>query len=256
MPRWLDPLRQALDRLGSPVTFFCRDDDAGWEHDRLFALLDLFAVRALPLDLAVIPQALTPTLARQLQARMAWRPASLGVHQHGFAHVNHEPTGRKYEFGPSRGPEAQRHDIAQGRQRLRELLGPCVAPLFTPPWNRCTVITGSCLTALGFRALSRDGTAAPLGLPALAELPVRVDWFARRHGVRLDRTALGFLLAQVAITSEPVGIMFHHAMMDAAERAATDALLTLLATHPLANCVLMQSLVETGVPQSDRGGVA
>ena len=30
--------------------------------------------------------------------------------------------------------------------------------------------------------LSRDRAAPPLGLPGLAELPVTVDWFAKRKG--------------------------------------------------------------------------
>jgi len=57
---WLEPLRQVVERATVPVDFFFRIDDVGWEDDRLFPLLDLFEQRAVPIDLAVIPQALTP----------------------------------------------------------------------------------------------------------------------------------------------------------------------------------------------------
>jgi hypothetical protein len=63
---WLDPLRVALDETAAPVTFFFRDDDAGWDDGRLFSLLDVFARRALPLDVAVIPRALSAERAARL----------------------------------------------------------------------------------------------------------------------------------------------------------------------------------------------
>ena len=72
----------------------------------------------------------------------AGRPAASRVHQHGLAHVNHEPDGRKFEFGPSRTHEEQRADIEAGRRLLAERLGDAVEPIFTPPWNRCTRDTG------------------------------------------------------------------------------------------------------------------
>ncbi len=112
MVRWLDPVTAALDAAPSPVPVFFRDDDAGWGDDRLCALLDRFEARALPIDVAAIPRALGPAIARELAAR------GVSVHQHGFAHANHEPEGRKYEFGPSRSREVQRRDIEAGRELL------------------------------------------------------------------------------------------------------------------------------------------
>src|SRR5918912_1563742 len=114
MGDWLDPVRDALDAAAGPVEVFFRDDDAGWSDGRLLDLLDAFADRCVVLDLAVIPAALEPWLAGELRDR-----ADLGevrLHQHGYAHVNHEPAGRKCEFGPSRGRAAQAGDIAAGRE--------------------------------------------------------------------------------------------------------------------------------------------
>ena len=61
-------------------------------------------------------------MARELTAR------GVAVHQHGFAHENHEPQGRKCEFGPSRSRVAQRRDIAAGAS--------CCGSGWTGWWSR------------------------------------------------------------------------------------------------------------------------
>jgi hypothetical protein len=246
MSAWLDELRRALDGATAPVDFFFRDDDAGWCDERLFALLDLFERHRLPLDVAAIPRALTSALASELRSRVAAAPARVAVHQHGFAHLNHEREGRKCEFGPSRPRELQRHDIEEGRRLLEEVHGLNVSGIFTPPWNRCTEATGEALRASGFHVLSRDVTARPLGVAGLYELPVRVDWFARRKGVRLSPAELGVSLAEVAREARtPVGVMFHHELMDEGALRRAGQLLALLAAHPAARCHLMSSLAQS-----------
>ena len=240
---WLGPLRRSLDGAGQPRRFFLRDDDAGWNDERLFELLDTVAARGLAVDLAVIPAAANPRLASSLIARSENADRPLGVHQHGLGHVNHERSGRRCEFGSSRDRDAQRRDIATGRRRLFELFGEAVDPIFTPPWNRCSRDTGVCLVELGFAALSRESRARPIDVPGLAELPVSVDWFARRKGVRLSASELGGLLAGATAGPGPVGVMFHHAVMDANERAAAGELLDLLASHPNAAVHPMRDLL-------------
>src|SRR5947208_5411356 len=118
---WLDPLRSALGDAPRPVDFFLRDDDAGWDDERLFAMLDVVERHSLALDLAVIPLALTPALARSLTERSE-QVGRLGLHQHGLAHRSHEPDERKCEFGPARDREAQRRDLAEGRLLHEDLL--------------------------------------------------------------------------------------------------------------------------------------
>lgn len=243
MSVWLNELKSTLDAAPSPVSFFFRDDDAGWDDGRLFELLDLFERHSLPIDVAAIPSATTCDTAAELRARLAARPDQLAVHQHGFAHSNHEPVGRKCEFGASREPLQQQRDIESGRGKLLDLFGQRLSPLFTPPWNRCTEATGQCLLRAGFHVLSRDSTARPLDLAGLFELPVTVDWFARAKGVRLSPDSLGARLAAAAQTSVPVGVMFHHAPMDECERRRASELLSLLARHEKAQCSLMEQLV-------------
>jgi Uncharacterized protein conserved in bacteria (DUF2334) len=237
---WLEPLRRELDAAAGPCTFFFRDDDAGWETERLLALVDLFAAYAVPLDLAVIPAALDPELAARLRSRRDHDPRLLAFHQHGFAHVNHEPNGRPCEFGPSRAPDDQRADIEAGVHRLRTLLGE-MPPIFTPPWNRCTEATGRCLLDAGFRVLVRDATAAALELEGLGELHVHVDWSARRKGTPLDRAEIGLRLA-AACRGGTTGVMLHHALLGRDERDEVERLLALLASHANARCVLLAAL--------------
>ena len=237
------PLRRVLDDAPAPLTFFFRDDDAGWEVPRLRALLDLFARYALPIDLAVIPTALSAPLIRDLERRVT-RGGLLGLHQHGHAHVNHESTGRKCEFGPSRKAVDQYTDIESGKRLLAECFGAHVDPIFTPPWNRCTQVTVVSLCALGFGVLSRDAGAEELDLLDLKELPVSIDWCSRAE-TRPSLAELGKRLGDVAARPGPVGIMLHHAVMDAASLPDVEALLGLLAAHPKARCVRMRELCST-----------
>lgn len=245
-PGWLDPLRAALDAATAPVDCFFRDDDAGWRDDRLFDLLDVFSELGLPLDLAVIPAALSMDAARELRERIERSNGRLGAHQHGFAHSNHEPEGeRRCEFGPARPRDDQLRDIAAGRARLARLLGPCAEPFFTPPWNRCTEATGRCLAELGFQLLSREARAEPLGVPGLRELPVEVDWLKRRKGERLPRVKVARIAARAVEDGGPVGVMLHHAEMDDDERSGAGELLALLAGHESARCLRMAAVCAT-----------
>src|SRR4051794_2793008 len=211
-------LERSLDETPTPVEVFFRDDDAGWEDERLLELVDRFGECGLPLDLAVIPMELSEVLARQL----AERP--VGLHQHGYAHTNHEREGRKCEFGPARSRAQQFADIFAGRERLRALLGDRLDPFFTPPWNRCTLDTGAVLAELGFALLSREHRAEPLGL--LPELPVHLD-VARLSPDDLDERFAGHVRA-----GGPVGVMFHHAVMEPEDMTRASELLALLAGHP------------------------
>jgi hypothetical protein len=158
----------------------------------------------------------------------------VAVHQHGLAHVNHEPNGRKHEFGPSRPADVQRADIEAGRKLLAERLGDAVEPIFTPPWNRCTRDTGVCLAELGFAVLSRESRAEPFGLPDLYELPVSLDWC---------RLAPDAFAQRFAAATAQVGVMFHHAEMDRDGMDRADQLLALVARHDRARALPMMAIV-------------
>jgi hypothetical protein len=222
---WLDEARAALDEAAHPCLFFFRDDDVGWGHERLYALLDVFAAHGVPVDLAVVPTALDDLLRRALTTRA--RAAQVRLHQHGLAHLNHEPAGRECEFGPSRDVAALTDDLLAGRYLLLDAFGELLDPVFTPPWNRCAPELGDVLVAAGVEVLSRDADARPLDHPGLAEIPVTLDWSIPRHEV-------GGRLADGIRSGEPVGLMLHHAATDDAGLADLDALLELVEGHPRA----------------------
>ena len=210
---------------------FFRDDDAGWEDDRLFAMLETFAAHELPIDLAVIPDETNSSLATELLRRAASQP--IGFHQHGRSHHNHEPEGaKKWEFGPARDLDTQHADLAAGREHLLELFGPDAVRIFVPPWNRCTLDTMAALTDLGFVGLSRDSGATPEVTAPLVEVPVTFDWYATKKKVPLPRPAVGELLAWSIEHDAVVGVMLHHNVTDADERREIDRLLDVLAAHP------------------------
>ncbi len=242
--QWLDPVRKVLDQRLDRVLFFFRDDDVGWNDRRFLQLLSLFEHFALPLDMAAIPAAMTEALAKKIRVYLQAAPDRLGIHQHGFAHANYELHGRKCEFGPSRSYREMLADIAEGQKRLRDFFGKWLSPIFTPPWNRCTRTAAECLLELGFDLLSRDRTAQPFHLPGLQELPIHIDWFAKKKGERLSRKALAENLAAEIRRGGPVGIMFHHAVMDEEEQAAASELLFLLATHGNAKCRSMKYVAQ------------
>ena len=138
MPDTLTPVRDALDAASLPLAIFLRDDDAGWDDARLMTLLAAVARAGVAIDLAAIPLAVGEALARELRARIDDAPEQLGLHQHGYAHTNHQTEGRSCEFGSVRDAAAQRQDLMGGRDRLQQHFGHRLDAYFTPPWNRCT----------------------------------------------------------------------------------------------------------------------
>lgn len=241
MSDWLDPIRAALDADRPLPPFFFRDDDAGWEHERFCDVLDIFASRGVPLDVAVIPAAMTADIARDLRNAAEALSGLIDLHQHGFSHTNHEANGRKAEFGRSRAVEDQRRDLREGRHRLTQMLGPSVRPIFTPPWNRCTTTTVQCLGELGFRVLSRDASAGLAGVPGLQEQPVRLDWCGKR-GRRRGALAWGQAIANTMAGDAPVGIMLHHAVMERTDHEMLGGLLHLLSSDSRVRVQTMTSL--------------
>lgn len=234
-------LRAALSEAEAPVRFFFRADDVGWEDAALWPMLDLFAVRDLPVDLAAIPGALHPRLIGELVGRCEASSGRLRVHQHGWRHENHEAVGRKCEFGPARSLDQQRRDLCQGRNMLRDAFGVYVDPIFTPPWNRCEQCTADLCAEEGFRALSRDAGAKPLETGDLAEIPVSIDW---SRMAEVDVSRIGDVVRDAMAKAMPVGVMLHHAVMTGEDRGWLASLLDLLAAHENAVCIGMRQSLE------------
>jgi predicted deacetylase len=235
----------ALDAATAPVDFFLRDDDAGWNDERLVALLACTEAARVPIDLAVIPQATGAGLAAELRARVDAVPGLIGLHQHGHAHSNFETQGRRCEFGPGRELQAQRRDLIEGREQLRALFGTRLDGLFTPPWNRCSAQTPGLLAELDYTGLSRD-RSAPVQ-HALPELAVDVDWCKQRRlaNERGDDAgqSIDAELARHVRSGATLGLMLHHAQMSDIELSWLQTWLPCWASHPNARWRLMQPLL-------------
>lgn len=216
---------KALDARVMPLTLFFRDDDAGWSMDGLDAMLGRFAEADCPVDLAVIPAVLSEKTALHLND---WRlqHAGIGLHQHGYAHINYEPSGaRKCEFGSARPIERQCADIMIGRERLLNMLGESDA-IFTPPWNRCSQETVSRLGAIGFCGFSVDHAVEHSG-DSLTMIPIAFDWDRMRREARLENA----LADTLAVAEGRAGIMLHHATLEAEDLDRLTDFLCLATAH-------------------------
>ncbi len=185
----------------------------------------------MPLDIAVIPKEVSVNFGDEMRARVAGDSKLFAIHQHGYAHQNHEREDRKCEFGTARSKRQQLRDIAAGQQILTDFFDDLPLPIFTPPWNRCTNETVEVLCQLGFKILSRESKAEALNVTSLSEIPISIDWFAKRKRVALTREEIGALLANAITTQGEVGIMLHHALMDREERERLSELFELFAQY-------------------------
>jgi hypothetical protein len=231
MTTWTAPLAARLDEVTAPVALFFRDDDAGRADPQLSLLAGVFADAGTAVDVAAIPAAVTGASLSALGPLID--SGLVTVHQHGWAHTNHELTGRGSEFGASRAPSDQLADLLRGVRVLAQLFQGRVAPFFTPPWNRCEAVTAQLLAGHGFTMLSCDRSAPRRGVDGLQELQVTVDWARQwRTG---GRDAVCGALAEATGDGDrsgpPVGLMLHHAEMSAVEFAALAELLAMLRLH-------------------------
>lgn len=199
------------------VVFF-RDDDAGWRDPLLKELGKIYIDENIPLDIAVIPFAVSSVTLRVLDWFQERAPDLFHLHQHGCKHQNHQLEGRKSEFGSDRIRAEQVCDIDAGRAALTEYFGARSEPIFTPPWNRCSPVCVEALEVLGFRVLSRDDAAETVCHPRLFEVAVNLDWFKKSRGRPLPAEAWNDYAATVFAEHARVGVMLHHEHMDGQQR--------------------------------------
>lgn len=241
-------LRPALDELastGRQAQVFFRDDDVDEDEPTLHQLLECFIRCDVPINLEVIPGRLTISSIGLLNQCQRYQPGLIELDQHGWQHVNHEPTGRKCEFGSSRSYDQQYEDIARGRKMLESAFGAAFSPVFTPPWNRCTPDTFRVLDELGFQVLSRDSSNAPITGYGFRELSITLDLYRWKNGaaMKAPEEIIRELGAQCR-TQTRVGIMLHHKVMDEIAFELLEAMLTTLRQHPAVQLHSFQSLMQ------------
>ncbi|MBY3050123.1 polysaccharide deacetylase family protein [Rhizobium laguerreae] len=230
-----EPLRRELDRwqaAGRVARLWLRDDDAVEPTPDLETLLALTGESGVPLALAVIPGLTGETLAVRLAEE-----AGVAVAVHGWSHTNHAGAERKkQELGGERPAEVVLGELGQGLRLLQRLHPACFLPVLVPPWNRIDAALIPALPSLGFAALSVYGRAKQDGpMPLLNTHVDIIDW----HGTRGGRSA-GELVADLvaelddrfAGSDEPIGVLTHHLVHDAAAWDFLSALFATTGRHP------------------------
>lgn len=236
-------LASADERRPGPTRVYFRADDVAVPGGRFTQLAALFRRHAVPLGLAVVPAWLTPARWQALGRATAGKKDLWCWHQHGWRHKNHEALGKKQEFGPARTTEAIAGDLARGRRKLETLMGPAFQPIFTPPWNRCSVDTLALLAEMGYKAVSRSRDSLPHAPPGLPDLAMDVDL----HTGRAASAAAGRRQLTAALTaglSRPLcGIMIHHPRMTPAAFVFLDRLLERLRWNERIRLVDLRDLI-------------
>ncbi len=224
-------VRKGVERAPSETcTVFFRADDIGAPGRTFEKMIPLFQNHALPLNLAVVPTWLTAPRWAMLQRLCSTTPHLWNWHQHGWRHINHEPAGKKQEFGPARSREAKHKDLSRGQAGLQKILGEDFIPVFTPPWNRMDAESLESVKELGFKAISRSRHARPdTDLP---DFQVNVDLHTRTE---IDpHEGMDAFLAELeeSVASGNCGIMIHHQRMNSQALEGLDRILATLAATP------------------------
>lgn len=235
---WLDVPANILDRLGESlgrrrqVTVFFRADDVAIPSAKQDRLLELFVRHDAPLCPASVPAWLNQARWASISRRVDGKHHLFAWHQHGWNHHNHEPIGKKQEFGPGANYAQKRRNILRGRDKLAAILGEHLQPVFTPPWNRLDLETMHILKELGFTAMSRYRDAKIPAIPGLPDLAANVDLHTRKESSAEACWNGLFTELDQALASGRVGFMIHHQRMNAAAFAFLDGLLSLLVKTP------------------------
>ncbi|MHC9236361.1 polysaccharide deacetylase family protein [Pseudooceanicola sp. 502str34] len=206
---------------GRVLPVWWRDDDAVAATPELDQLAQEARAFGLRIDLAVIPAGLEPTLA----PAVAEGPFRALVH--GLHHANHAPADRKKaEFGDTRPLSDRLVEAHQGLATLRARLGGRLLPVFVPPWNRIGADMAPGLAQIGYRGLSTfRPRAAVEAAPGLLQLNTHldpIDWRGTRSAVAPEAFAAQTLRLLEdrrtgrADAEEPLGLLTHHLVHDAA----------------------------------------
>jgi hypothetical protein len=225
----LDQAFRRAGDTGTPLNLWWRDDDAVADTPALRRLLALSRHYRAPVALAVVPQALDPSLASILGAE-----DETCALVHGYAHANHAPPGeKKAEFGAHRPLPVRAEEAAAGLEVSRAALGSKLLPVFVPPWNRVAPDLLSALREAGYHAISTFGDrAAREPVAGLLQINAHVDpidWHGSRS-LREPAQVIGQFAAAVqrrigSGIDEPVGLLTHHLVHDEAIWSFCEALL-------------------------------
>lgn len=203
---------QAWRQAGRMPQLWWRDDDAAAPSAALSQLLRLTEKSGVPLALAVIPDFAEAAAIGQARC----------VIMHGCDHRNRAAAGeKKTEFSAAEPGDAALARLDRARGRLAALAGARFIPVLAPPWNRFRDDLIARLPEAGIRGLSRYGARSPVH-PGVPEVNTHVDIIAWRSSRTFvgDEAALALLVGHLSerrrAGAEPIGLLTHHAVHDAA----------------------------------------
>jgi predicted glycosyltransferase/peptidoglycan/xylan/chitin deacetylase (PgdA/CDA1 family) len=239
----LRPALQRLQTTATPCSIFMRDDDIDQDEDTLRQLCDVVLSKQLPLHVAIIPNTLTPAGIRVIKDAKRAYGENLELGQHGWQHLNHETSGRNCEFGPSRSFTEQLGDIASGKALLEDVFMEQFSPIFTPPWNRCTLDTHRALDQLGFKVFSKDTSHSSVTGYRFKEVSTTLDLYTWKEGANMKppHIIITEIIRQLT-AGETVGLLLHHKVMDADAFNFLDALLSQLKRYSFIQFRTLQQL--------------
>ena len=132
-------------------------------------------------------------------------------------------------------------DVRYGLHLLRAAFGSRALSVLVPPWNRMAPALAPMLPTIGIMGLSRYLTReAAMAAPGVHQVNCHVDlidWHGTR-GFIGEEAALTLVLANLAArqadsadSDEPIGLLTHHQVHDAACWSFLEAFLGCLARH-------------------------
>ena len=202
-----------LNAKKTAMVFFRADDIGVYSHN-YERMISLFVRYQVPLCMAVVPSWLTVQRWQAITTATAKCEQLFCWHMHGFRHNNHEPQGKKQEFGPSRSHGDLFQDLMKGKKRLETILNEQFTLVFTPPWNRCSNDCMQILKEIGFKAISRSHGSKPDSPEGLKDLQIRVDLHTRKEASAEQGWAHLVDELKQGLASEYCGIMIHHMRMN------------------------------------------
>jgi len=146
----LKTLINELDAWQATAELWWRDDDAVEPSVELDRLVNLSNRHGVPCGLATVPVETGEPLRKVVSDA-----GNLWVLQHGYAHVNHAPSGSgAWELGLHRPKSVVLDELRNGMVKLNQLYKSRFVAALVPPWNRIDPELLPYLPVMGFRGLS------------------------------------------------------------------------------------------------------
>lgn len=233
----------AWAKIGLTAELWWRDDDAGVPCPALDQLLSLSDRHAVPCGLATVPTRAGDPLRKSVSNAL-----HIWVLQHGYAHINHAPSGNgAWELGLHRPTSVVLDELRSGMTKLSQLFKDRFVPVIVPPWNKMDAELLPYLPVMGFRGVSasyKEHRPVPPGDLRVADAHCDLlSWKDKAHGAKFAGSGkcvtnivshLKSKRTGLTDETEPTCVLTHHLEMDDDAWHFMDTLLALTSVHPAA----------------------